>query len=36
VTARGEDSVQIDYDVATECMRYTVEGGEAQEYCVGE
>lgn len=35
-TARGEDSVQIDYDSSTECTLYTVEGGAEQEYCEGE
>lgn len=33
VTARGEDSVHIEYDVETECMTYSIDGGEAQQSC---
>jgi hypothetical protein len=33
VVAQGEDSVQVEYEVATECTTYTVEGGEPQQSC---
>ena len=33
LTAHGEDSVHITYDDETECMTYTLEGGEPQQFC---
>lgn len=33
VTAHGEDSVHIEYDVETECMTYSIDGGQPQQSC---
>ncbi len=33
VVAQGADRMHIDYDVATECMTYTIEDGEPQQSC---
>lgn len=36
VVAQGKDSVHLEYDVATECTTYTLEGGEPQQICAEE
>jgi hypothetical protein len=33
VTAQGENSVHIEYDVEIECMTYSIDGGQPQQSC---